>query len=66
MTFTPFFIIVLPLAVLITLGLIGSTRRSGFWLTLVLGVILTPVGGFVVAWLSGPRAYVVRRPRRAP
>lgn len=65
MTLTPFFIIVLPLFALVTVGLIGSTRRSGFWPTLLLGVILTPVGGFVVAWLSGPRRYAPRR-RRTP
>jgi hypothetical protein len=64
MTFTPFFIIVLPLAALLTAGLIGSTRRSGFWLTLVLSVLVTPVGGFLVAWLSGPRTFTPRRPRR--
>jgi hypothetical protein len=63
MTFTPFFIIALPVIVLFTMGLIGSTRRAGFWLTLGLSVLLTPIGGFLVAWLSGPRAYTPPKPR---
>jgi UPF0716 family protein affecting phage T7 exclusion len=64
MSFTPFFIVVLPLTVLVMMGLIGSTRRTGFWLTLILSVLLTPVGGFLVAWLSGPRRYRPPRPSR--
>lgn len=64
MTFTPFFIVVLPLIVLATMGLIGSTRRAGFWLTVILSALITPVGGFLVAWLSGPRRHQPPRPSR--
>jgi UPF0716 family protein affecting phage T7 exclusion len=60
MIFMPFFMIVLSAAILITVGLLGSTRRLGFWLAVLLGVVLTPLGGFLVALVSGPR-----QPRRA-
>ena len=29
-------------------GLVGSTRRLGFWLTILVSIFLTPIGGFVV------------------
>ncbi len=52
---TPIFIIGLPLFLLLAVGLVGSTRRLGFWWTLLFSVLLTPIGGFVVAALSGAR-----------
>jgi hypothetical protein len=63
MNFTPFFIIGLPIIIFAAMGLLGSTRRSGFWPTLILSVLITPVGGFIVAWLSGPRSSAPPRPR---
>jgi UPF0716 family protein affecting phage T7 exclusion len=57
MDFTPFFIFVLPIITVITVGLLGSTRRIGFWVALILAIVLTPVGGFLVALLSGPKRF---------
>ena len=57
MDFTPVFVYALPIITLITVGLLGSTRRIGFWLALILGIVLTPVGGFLVALISGPKKY---------
>lgn len=56
---TPLFIIGLPLLLVLAVGLAGSTRRLGFWWTVLLSVVLTPIGGFLVALLSG-----ARRPHR--
>lgn len=55
MQFTPFFIYVLPIVTVLAVGLLGSTRRIGFWLALILAVVLTPVGGFLAALISGPK-----------
>ena len=33
------------------------TRRIGFWPALILSIVLTPVGGFIAAVLSGPRRH---------
>lgn len=52
---SPIFLILLPLALFIVVGLVGSTRRIGFWPPLLLSLLITPVGGFIVAVLSGPR-----------
>jgi UPF0716 family protein affecting phage T7 exclusion len=64
MSITPFFIYVLPLVTLLTVALLGRTRRIGFWLALILGILLTPVGGFLVALLSGPKKYKAPKRRR--
>src|ERR1700754_4802737 len=53
----PFFIIILPAITVITVGLLGSTRRIGFWLALILGIVLTPVGGGLGALISGPKTH---------
>ena len=45
----------LVVAIYVTTGLIGSTRRLGFVATLLISIVLTPIGGFVFALLSGPR-----------
>jgi UPF0716 family protein affecting phage T7 exclusion len=66
MDFTPFFIFVLPIITVLTVGLLGSTRRIGFWLALILAIVLTPVGGFLVALLSGPRRFKDPKPKPAP
>lgn len=60
MSLTPFFIYALPVLTVLALGLLGTTRRLGFWGTVVLSIVLTPIGGFIAAQISGPR----RRARR--
>lgn len=39
----------------LTAGLLGSTRRIGFWLTFFLSFLITPIGAAVLAILTGPR-----------
>lgn len=56
---TPLFIYVLPVLTVLAVGLLGSTRRIGFWITIILSIVLTPIGGALVAMISGPK----RRPR---
>ncbi len=60
MEIAPFFIYVLPVVTVLALGLLGRTRRLGFWPTILASIVLTPIGGFVLALLSGPR----RRPAK--
>lgn len=55
MVLAPFFIYTLPIVTVLAVGLLGSTRRLGFWLTLILAIFLTPVGGFIGALISGPK-----------
>ena len=55
MDLKPIFIFGLPLLLFIAVGLVGSTRRLGFWWTIALSIVLTPIGGFIVAVLSGAR-----------
>jgi UPF0716 family protein affecting phage T7 exclusion len=64
MSLTPFFIIALPVLTVFAVGMVGSTRRLGFWLTALLSIVLTPVGGLLVAVLSGPRGYKRKNPPR--
>lgn len=52
---TPILIILLPMLLILAVGLVGSTRRLGFWWTMLLSVVLTPIGGYIVAVLSGAR-----------
>ena len=60
------FAIALPVLTILAVGLVGTTRRLGFWLSLAAAVLLTPIGGFVLAVLSGPRRYSPRpRPAEA-
>ena len=61
MDLAPFFIYGLPIATVLAVGLLGSTRRVGFWIAIVLSVVLTPIGGLLVALISGPK-----RRHRAP
>lgn len=61
MDLTPFFVYALPVLTVLALGLLGTTRRLGFWPTVALSIVLTPIGGFIAVQLSGPR----RRKRRA-
>lgn len=55
MELTLLFVYALPVVTLLALGLLGTTRRLGFWVTVLLSIVLTPVGGFIAALLSGPR-----------
>jgi len=50
-------VVLLPVLTILAVGLVGTTRRLGFWLSLLAAVVLTPIGGFIVAVLSGPRAH---------
>lgn len=59
MEMASFFVYVLPVVTVIAVGMLGSTRRIGFWLALILAIVLTPVGGFIAAMISGPK-----KPRR--
>lgn len=61
MDITPFFVYILPVATVLAVALLGSTRRLGFWLALILAIFLTPVGGFIAALISGRRR-IKRRP----
>jgi UPF0716 family protein affecting phage T7 exclusion len=61
MELAPLFFIVLPITTVLAVGLVGTTRRIGFWLAVILSVLLTPVGGLLVAVISGPK----KLPRKA-
>lgn len=55
MNLAPIFLIGLPVLLVLTVGLLSSTRRLGFWLGVLTAIVLTPIGGTVLAVLSGPR-----------
>lgn len=61
MELTPFLIFLLPAVTVLAVGLLGSTRRIGFWPALFISVLLTPVSGFVAALFSGPKLPAPRR-----
>jgi UPF0716 family protein affecting phage T7 exclusion len=62
----PVFIYVLPVVTLLAVAMLGSTRRLGFWWTLLASILLTPIVGFALALLSGPiRRKPTARPRAA-
>lgn len=63
MELAPFFKFGIPILLVITIGLLGRTRRIGFWGAFFLSIVLTPIGGFLVALISGPRPIVIDRPR---
>ncbi|MEM9459461.1 MAG: hypothetical protein AAGF11_35105 [Myxococcota bacterium] len=66
MILKPLFIYVLPLLLVLAVALVGGTRRLGFWLTLVLSIVLTPIGGFLAAMISGSKQRKPRRKRKPP
>lgn len=66
MSLAPLLIIALPVLLLLAVGLVGSTRRLGFWLTVVLSIFLTPIGGFLAAFISGPRQRKKKPPPPQP
>ncbi|MCA9684032.1 MAG: hypothetical protein KC431_27730 [Myxococcales bacterium] len=53
----PILAILFSVLSIIAVGLVGSTRRLGFWLSLLLAIVLTPIGGFIAAVISGPRRH---------
>lgn len=55
MHLAPFFIIGVPILTTIVVGLLGRTRRIGFWGAIIASILLTPIGGFIVALLSGAK-----------
>ncbi len=55
MDVSPFFIYGLPVLTVLVLGLLGKTRRLGFWPTFLLSLLVTPVVGLLGALISGPR-----------
>jgi uncharacterized membrane protein YhaH (DUF805 family) len=44
-----------PVVTTLAVGLLGRTRRIGFWGSIIVSILLTPFGGFVIAILSGPK-----------
>jgi hypothetical protein len=58
----PLAVLFLPVLLVVAIGLLGSTRRLGFWGAIVLSLLLTPIGGLIAALISGPRR-IKRHPR---
>lgn len=63
MILAPVFIYVLPVVTLLAVAMLGTTRRLGFRWTLLASILLTPIGGFALALLSGPSK---RKPSSRP
>lgn len=38
-------------------GKYGEKRRTGFWGTMLLSALLSPIGGFLIALLAGKKEY---------
>ena len=55
MDVAPLFILVLPVLTVAAVGLLGRTRRIGFWGAILISVLLTPLVGFIVTMWSGPK-----------
>jgi hypothetical protein len=55
MDVTPLFIVFLPVITVLAVGILGTTRRLGFWPSVILSILLTPLGGFLIALISGPK-----------
>lgn len=55
MEIAPFLITLLPILAVLAVGMLGTTRRIGFWPAVLLSVVLTPLGGFIAALISGPK-----------
>jgi UPF0716 family protein affecting phage T7 exclusion len=65
LSLAPLFIYLLPVITVLAVAMVGSTRRLGFWLTLLLSIVLTPIGGFVATLLSGARRRKPKKRRRS-
>lgn len=61
MSLSPFVLIGLPVLTIIAAGMVGRTRKLGFWLTVLISVFLTPIVGFAVAVISGPKPWPGRQ-----
>ncbi len=66
MELAPLFKIGLPILLILTVGLLGRTRRIGFGGALLLSIVLTPIGGFIIALISGPKPIVMDPPAGKP
>lgn len=53
--------LLLILATAAIAGLIGTTRRIGFLIPFLASFIITPIGGAVIAILSGRKVRAVRK-----
>jgi hypothetical protein len=49
------FIYVLPFILVILIGLLGKTRRIGLIPAVIASILLTPLGGFLLTLLLGPK-----------
>ncbi|MBM7116962.1 hypothetical protein [Archangium primigenium] len=65
MDLTPVLVVLLPVLLVFSVGLVGGTRRLGFWLSVLLAVVLTPIGGVLVAVLSGPKRIKPKKKKRS-
>ena len=50
-----FFIYFVPVFLVLSIGLLGTTRRIGWLGAILCSIFLTPIGGIIVTVLSGPR-----------
>ncbi len=48
-------VILLPILTVLSIGLLGTTRRIGFLWAILASLFLTPIGGLILCLLSGPR-----------
>ncbi len=53
------FKVLLPVSLVLAVGLLGRIRRLGFWGTILVSVLFTPIAGFLVALISGPKKIVI-------
>lgn len=63
MNIAPLFIIGLPILLVLAVGMVASTRRLGFFLGVLASILLTPIGGLVLAIITGPRQPKRSKPR---
>jgi hypothetical protein len=49
------FIYVLPFILVVLIGLLGKTRRIGLIPAIIASILLTPLGGFLLTLLLGPK-----------
>ncbi|MEY4545239.1 MAG: hypothetical protein RL685_1434 [Pseudomonadota bacterium] len=52
-------------ASVVVLSFLGTTRRIGFWGTFFASILLTPLGGLLLLFISGPAITRRRHLRRA-
>ncbi len=49
------FIYVLPFILIVLIGLLGKTRRIGLIPAIIASILLSPLGGFLLTMLLGPK-----------